>query len=207
MIITRWKPLTQIAPGASYWRQTEEVPILLFYWVGFSWLNIKTVSNFLLSVKVSALKCSNIPKELIIINKEPLNGSRTNTRKIHQLRNYDTSPVQRREFQNQDVHEMLGEREAGATQGKRMKSFKSSFTMYRVHWRRWAMESISQKNEAGSREKYHSFVRWSNIYEKRCNESTEEKTRVKYDALFHEMYFNSLPSKLWDFSYVCNQII
>jgi hypothetical protein len=35
----------------------------------------------------------------------------------------------------------------------------------------------------------------------------KKKTRVKYDALFHEMYFNSLPSKLLDFSYVCNQII
>jgi len=32
-----------------------------------------------------------------------------------------------------DVPEMLSEREAGAFQGKRMKSFKSSFTMYMAH--------------------------------------------------------------------------
>ena len=33
------------------------------------------------------------------------------------------------------------------------------------------------------------------------------KIRVKYDVLFHEMYFTSLPSNLRDLSYVCNQII
>ena len=69
------------------------------------------------------------------------------------------------------------------------------------------MESISKKNEADSSEKHHNCVRWSNIYEKCCNDTATEKTRVKYVALFHEMYFTSLLSKLRDFSHVCNQII
>jgi len=64
------------------------------------------------------------------------------------------------------------------------------------------MESISKKNEADSSEKHHSFVRWSNVSEKCCNDTAIEKTRAKYVALFHEMYFTSLPSKSRDFSYV-----
>jgi len=60
------------------------------------------------------------------------------------------------------------------------------------------MESISKKNEADSGEKHHSFVRWSNIYEKCCNDTATEKTGVKYDTLFHEMYLISLQSDFRD---------
>jgi hypothetical protein len=46
-----------------------------------------------------------------------------------------------------DVPEMLNEREAGAIQGKRMKRFKSSFTMYRAHWRykQWSQSQRKMK--------------------------------------------------------------
>ena len=108
-----------------------------------------------------------------------------------------------------DLPEMLSEREAGAIQGKRMKRFKRKLHNVQGHTEEDKKLSQSQRKMKEIQVKHIAVLSDGRTFMKSVvtKQLLKKKTRVKYDALFHEMYCTSLSSKLWGFSYVCNQII